>query len=138
MIKKCFKILAILLVLAIFFAATVYAKDFNFFISRVSGTNGKMWVTSNTRDRTADSWLIAISDDSTATFNAGKDVIGFRVWNADKSSAVSAYHRFTNHVTNYALPYTTVPDSGDTLWLRAQVDDTSYNSNFYIVGKWFT
>lgn len=132
--KKHSKVLIALAVIASMFTVTAYAKDIKFSITKSDGATA---ITTNTKDRTQNSWLITNSDTSYSNFIAGEDVIGFRVRNTSKT-AMSSYHTFTNFVKNYALPYTKTPTQGQTLVLWSQIDSTGDYSIINFEGKWFT
>lgn len=132
--SKTTKIIVILLVLISLFTMVAEAKD----ITIMALTNTARFITFNTKDRTQDTWLITILNEYPSTFEAGADVVGFRLWDESQTTRISNYHYFTNFVTNYQLPYTVTPEQGDTLWLRAQADSTSESIGFNVIGKWFT
>lgn len=141
--KTRIKIIAVILLIAAMFANTAYAKDITFGVTPNAGenSNGKVWVTYNTKDRSKNSWLITNIDNTAAGSNwfvAYSDVVGFRMYGSDKSTTISNYHYFTRYVENYALPYTSTPSSKATVWLKAQADSSSARSSFLFKGKWFT
>lgn len=92
----------------------------------------------NTKNRTADNWLISIYEptgDSIYNFVAGQTVVGFRIRNTSQTS-MSDYVTVSSFVNNKAYPYTTVPGDNQTIRLYCQVDSTSKLPYVSFDGDW--
>ena len=131
--NKFIKVIAVMLLLATVFALPAAALNVT-----VNVTPSATIVATNTKDRTANSWLTTIYQPvNSYYFTEGIDVLGLRIRNTS-GAAMTDYFTFDEYKPNYANVYTTIPTQGQTLKLRAQSDDSGSRDVFIWNGQWFT
>lgn len=135
-ISKLSKILIAVATIASMFTMTVYAKEVNCTLTRDAQNHQ-----SNTKDRTANTWLMTNTNmNSTEYFQSG-DIALFRIRatpTGGTNTAMSDNMVVKSFITNYAYPYTVTPVQGQSLYLFGQVGEESARPTFKYFGKWFT
>lgn len=132
--KKTRLVAAFLLICSVF-SISAGAADLDFGIRKVDGAK---WVRDNTKDLSGNYWYLSNYDIGDSNFVAGKDIVGFRVWNGAKDRAYSEYEIISDFTHEQPFPYSTTPNMYSSLWLRSQVDSNSYYSGCHYVGAWLT